>query len=120
MEESEGYKQRVIESSSGDANRFKQILVEYDKARDVTRDRLYLDMMQEVLTKTNKILVDSKSSNNLLYLPLDKMIEKSNATPAAAVAPAAPSQAISPEPTNNAARTQRSREAFRIRERESR
>ena len=120
MEESEGYKQRVIESSSGDANRFQQILVEYDKAPDVTRDRLYLDMMQEVLTKTNKILVDSKSSNNLLYLPLDKMIEKSNATPAAAVAPAAPPQAISPEPTNSAARTQRSREAFRIRERESR
>ena len=121
MEESEGYKQRVIENSAGDANRFKQILVEYDKAPDVTRDRLYLDMMQEVLTKTNKILVDSKSSNNLLYLPLDKMIEKSNTTPAAvAVAPAAPSQAISPEPTNSAARTQRSREAFRIRERESR
>jgi membrane protease subunit HflK len=78
-------------------------------------------MMQEVLTKTNKILVDSKSSNNLLYLPLDKMIEKSNttATPAA-VAPAAPPQAALPEPTNSAARTQRSREAFRIRERESR
>jgi membrane protease subunit HflK len=120
MEESEGYKQRVIESSSGDANRFKQILVEYDKAPDVTRDRLYLDMMQEVLTKTNKILVDSKSSNNLLYLPLDKMIEKSNTTTPAAVAPAAPPQAISPEATNSAARTQRSREAFRIRERESR
>ena len=120
MEESEGYKQRVIESSSGDANRFKQILVEYDKAPDVTRDRLYLDMMQEVLTKTNKILVDSKSSNNLLYLPLDKMIEKSNTATPAAVAPAAPPQAISPEATNSAARTQRSREAFRIRERESR
>ena len=122
MEESEGYKQRVIENSAGDANRFKQILVEYDKAPDVTRDRLYLDMMQEVLTKTNKILVDSKSSNNLLYLPLDKMIEKSNTTTAtpAAVAPAAPPQAALPEPTNSAARTQRSREAFRIRERESR
>ena len=122
MEESEGYKQRVIENSIGDANRFKQILVEYDKAPDVTRDRLYLDMMQEVLTKTNKIMVDSKSSNNLLYLPLDKMIEKNNTTTAtpAAVAPAAPPQAASPEPINNAARTQRSREAFRIRERESR
>jgi len=122
MEESEGYKQRVIESSSGDANRFKQILVEYDKAPDVTRDRLYLDMMQEVLTKTNKILVDSKSSNNLLYLPLDKMIEKSNTTTApAAVAPAASPQEISAAESNNrAARTQRSREAFRIRERESR
>jgi len=121
MEESEGYKQRVIENSAGDANRFKQILVEYDKAPDVTRDRLYLDMMQEVLMKTNKILVDSKSSNNLLYLPLDKMIEKSNTTTATpTVAPAAPPQAVSPDPINNAARTQRSREAFRVRDRESR
>jgi modulator of FtsH protease HflK len=121
MEESEGYKQRVIESSAGDANRFKQILVEYNKAPSVTRDRLYLDMMQEILTNTNKILVDSKNSNNLLYLPLDKLIEKSTPTaiPAPAV-PAAPPQVILPEPINSAARTQRSREAFRIRERESR
>ncbi len=121
MEESEGYKQRVIESSTGDANRFKQILVEYNKAPDVTRDRLYLDMMQEILTNTNKILVDSKNSNNLLYLPLDKLIEKSTSTTTPApVAPAAPPQVILPEPINSAARTQRSREAFRIRERESR
>jgi membrane protease subunit HflK len=121
MEESEGYKQRVIESSAGDANRFKQILVEYNKAPSVTRDRLYLDMMQEILTNTNKILVDSKNSNNLLYLPLDKLIEKSTPTtiPAPTV-PAAPPQVILPEPINSAARTQRSREAFRIRERESR
>jgi len=122
MEESEGYKQRVIESSAGDANRFKQILVEYNKAPSVTRDRLYLDMMQEILTNTNKILVDSKNSNNLLYLPLDKLIEKSTPTtiPAPAVPAAAPPQLILPEPINSAARTQRSREAFRIRERESR
>jgi len=119
MEESEGYKQRVIESSTGDANRFKQILVEYSKAPGVTRDRLYLDMMQEILTNTNKILVDSKNSNNLLYLPLDKLIEKS--TPTTAPAPVAPApQVILQEPVNSAARTQRSREAFRIRERESR
>ena len=121
MEESEGYKQRVIESSTGDANRFKQILVEYNKAPDVTRDRLYLDMMQEILTNTNKILVDSKNSNNLLYLPLDKLIEKSTPTTTPApVVPAAPPQVILQEPINSAARTQRSREAFRIRERESR
>ena len=122
MEESEGYKQRVIESSTGDAYRFKQILVEYNKAPGVTRDRLYLDMMQEVLTNTNKILVDSKNSNNLLYLPLDKLIEKSTptTTPAPVLPAAAPPQLILQEPINSAARTQRSREAFRIRERESR
>lgn len=119
IEESEGYKQRVIERSSGEADRFKQILVEYDRAPGVTRDRLYLDMMQEVLTKTNKILIDSKSSNNLLYLPLDKMMEKSTTTQASAAAPppAAP-QVISREP--NTTSTQRSREAFRNRGRESR
>lgn len=122
MEESQGYKQRVIESSAGDASRFKQVLVEYNKAPRVTRDRLYLDMMQEVLTSTNKILVDSKNSNNLLYLPLDKLIEKSTPPPTTTQnsVPVTPPQELLPDPVNNAARTQRSREAFRIRERESR
>ena len=123
MEESEGYKQRVIENSTGDASRFKQILTEYNKAPGVTRDRLYLDMMQEILTSTNKILVDSKNSNNLLYLPLDKLIEKSTPLPATTPSPVpqtSSQQVLLPEPVNNAARTQRSREAFRIRERESR
>ena len=127
LEESEGYKQRIIESSTGEANRFKQILVEYSKAPKVTRDRLYLDMMQEVLTKSNKVLVDSKNSNNLMYLPLDKIIEKSSATsttntltPAAATTatPTTQPEAL-PEPRSTT-RTQRSREVFRIRERESR
>jgi len=119
IEASEGYKQRGIERSSGEADRFKQILVEYDKAPEVTRDRLYLDMMQEVLTKTNKILIDSKSSNNLLYLPLDKMMERSTTTQAsAAPPPAAPQVIISREPDTST--QQRSREAFRIRGRESR
>jgi membrane protease subunit HflK len=119
-EESEGYKQRVIENSAGDASRFNQILVEYSKAPGVTRDRLYLEMMQEVLSSTNKILVDSKNSNNLLYLPLDKLIEKSTPTTTSTPAPEPSPQVIPPEPVNSATRTQRSREAFRIRERESR
>ncbi|MEE9580453.1 MAG: FtsH protease activity modulator HflK [Nitrosomonadaceae bacterium] len=122
IQESEGYKQRVIENSTGDASRFKQILVEYSKAPVVTRDRLYLDMMQDVLSSTNKILVDQKNSNNLLYLPLDKLIEKSSPTPSPAPVPETPRpRVIVPEPvTNSAARTQRTREAFRIRERETR
>ncbi len=122
IQESEGYKQRVIENSTGDASRFKQILVEYSKAPVVTRDRLYLDMMQDVLSSTNKILVDQKNSNNLLYLPLDKLIEKSSSTPSPAPVPETPRpRVIVPEPvSNNAARTQRTREAFRIRERETR
>jgi membrane protease subunit HflK len=122
IQESEGYKQRVIENSTGDASRFKQILIEYSKAPGVTRDRLYLDMMQEVLSSTNKILVDQKNSNNLLYLPLDKLIEKSSPTPSPAPVPETPRpRVIVPEPVvNNAARTQRTREAFRLRERETR
>jgi len=122
IQESEGYKQRVIENSTGDASRFKQVLVEYSKAPVVTRDRLYLDMMQDVLSSTNKILVDQKNSNNLLYLPLDKLIEKGSPTPSPAPVPETPRpRVIVPEPVvNNAARTQRTREAFRLRERETR
>ncbi|ARO87049.1 protease modulator HflK [Nitrosospira lacus] len=116
LEEAEGYKQRVIASSEGDASRFKQVLVEYNKAPGVTRDRLYLDMMQQVLSSTSKILVDQKNGNNLLYLPLDKLIQMSGpsspTTLAPDVMPAAP-----PEALPDAART---REAFRGRERETR
>jgi len=117
MEEAEGYKQRVIVSSEGDASRFKQILVEYSKAPGVTRDRMYLDMMQQVLSSSTKILVDQKSGNNLLYLPLDKLIQNSGPSPT-------PSQITETPPTvahetapDAGART---REAFRGRERESR
>lgn len=121
--ESEGYKRRVIENATGDASRFKQVLVEYTKAPGVTRDRLYLDMMQHVLSNTNKILIDQKNSNSLLYLPLDKLIEKSARAPAPALAPTLETPlAIVPEPVTNTAtrRTQRTREAFRMRAREPR
>lgn len=74
--EAEGYKQRVIASAEGDASRFKQILVEYEKAPAVTRERMYIDMMQQIMTSSTKVLVDQKSgSGNLLYLPLDKLIQ---------------------------------------------
>lgn len=117
LEESEGYKQRVIASSEGEASRFKQVLVEYNKAPAVTRDRLYLDMMEQVLSNTSKILVDQKAGNNLLYLPLDKLIQASGPSSSSSVAPeagAASAQEVMPD---GAART---REAFRGRERETR
>ena len=117
MEEAEGYKQRVIVSSEGDASRFKQILVEYSKAPGVTRDRMYLDMMQQVLSSSTKILVDQKSGNNLLYLPLDKLIQNSGPSPAPAqITETPPSVAHETAPDAGA----RTREAFRGRERESR
>lgn len=117
LEESEGYKQRVIASSEGEASRFKQVLVEYNKAPVVTRDRLYLDMMEQVLSNTSKILVDQKGGNNLLYLPLDKLIQASGPSPSSSVAPEAAAASAQEVMPDSAART---REAFRGRERETR
>ncbi len=79
MQEADGYKQRVIANAEGDASRFKQILVEYEKAPGVTRERMYIDMMQQILSSSSKVLVDQKSGgNNMLYLPLDKLIQSTN------------------------------------------
>ncbi len=84
MQEADGYKQRVIANAEGDASRFKQILVEYEKAPAVTRERMYIDMMQQVLTSSSKVLVDQKSgSGSMLYLPLDKLIQSTGAAPVA-------------------------------------
>jgi len=75
LEEANGYKQRVIASAEGDASRFRQINVEYAKAPEVTRQRMYLDTMQQIFANTSKILVDSRGQGNLLYLPLDKLMQ---------------------------------------------
>lgn len=75
MQEAEGYRQRMIASAEGDASRFRQVLVEYEKAPAVTRERMYIEMMQQVLTSTSKVMVDQKSGTSLLYLPLDKLIQ---------------------------------------------
>ena len=112
--------QRVIERAEGDASRFKQIVAEYNKAPGVTRDRLYLDAMQEIMTNSSKVLVDQKGGNNLLYLPLDKLMQM--ATPAAAPpvdAMSRPADA-SPGAESPAAAAGRSRDALRSRDRESR
>ncbi len=94
MQEADGYKQRVIANAEGDASRFKQILVEYEKAPQVTRERMYIDMMQQILTSSSKVLVDQKSSNgSLLYLPLDKLIQSTGAAPSASDAQAAAARA---------------------------
>jgi membrane protease subunit HflK len=74
-EESNGYKQRIIATAEGDASRFKQVLVEYKKAPEVTRSRMYLDTVQQVYANTSKVMIDAKGSGNLLYLPLDKLMQ---------------------------------------------
>ncbi len=118
MQEAEGYKQSVIANAEGDASRFKQILVEYEKAPQVTRERMYLDMMQQILTSSSKVLIDQKSSNgSLLYLPLDKLIQSTNPTPADAAPAARAEQAAAPAASDV---QPRARELSLGREREAR
>ncbi len=74
-EESEAYKARVVAQAQGDAQRFRAVLTEYQKAPQVTRDRMYTDTMQQVYSNVTKVLVDSKQGSNLLYLPLDKLMQ---------------------------------------------
>lgn len=85
MEESEAYRSSIVANAEGEATRFKQILVEYQKAPAVTRDRMYLDAMQQIFSSTTKVMVDSKAGNNLLYLPLDKLIAETAQPSAPAV-----------------------------------
>jgi membrane protease subunit HflK len=117
MQEAEGYRSRVIEQAQGDASRFRQIVAEYSKAPQVTRDRLYLDAMQQILTSTSKVLIDQKGGGNLLYLPLDKLMQMT-ATGAAGAESAPPVKAA--EPAASAEGAARGREAFRSRDREAR
>ncbi|QWE03221.1 FtsH protease activity modulator HflK [Polynucleobacter sp. JS-JIR-II-b4] len=84
IQEAEGYKARVVATAEGDATRFKQILVEYSKAPQVTRDRMYIDSMREMYNNVTKILVDTTKSNSLLYLPLDKIVAQVSAESAQA------------------------------------
>lgn len=118
-EESEGYRQRVVANAEGDASRFKQVLVEYEKAPTVTRERMYIDMMQQVLSSSSKVMVDQKAGNNLLYLPLDKLIQ-STAQPLADTQ-AADQPAVQTAPVTEAAGMSRGvRDTLRGRDREAR
>lgn len=72
-EESEAYKQKAIAQAQGESSRFLQLLAEYEKSPDVTRQRMYLDAMQDVIGQTGAIMVDVKNSNNMIYLPVDKL-----------------------------------------------
>jgi modulator of FtsH protease HflK len=84
IQEAEGYRERVIATSLGDAERFRKIVVEYNKAPAVTRERMYLETMQQVFSNVSKVMVDSRANNNLLYLPLDKLIQQGAVGPGAA------------------------------------
>jgi len=114
QQEAEGYRQRVIEQSEGDAARFRQVLIEYTKAPQVTRERLYIEAMQQIMSNTTKVLIDQKSGSNLIYLPLDKIMDLSRS--GAADATSKPAEQTPPADASTA----RSREAFRSRAREGR
>lgn len=116
LEEAAGYKTRVENEAAGNASRFEQVLTQYQKAPDVTRQRLYLDAQEQILSSVSKVVVDQKGGNSLLYLPLDKLMATAGATTAQTTnAPSASQQSIQLELD-----AQRSRDAFRSRERETR
>jgi membrane protease subunit HflK len=115
LEEAAGYKQRVINEAQGNASRFSQVLEQYEKAPQVTRERLYLEAQEQILSNSSKVMVDQKGNGSMLYLPLDKLMT----TPANAAATPVPTQTPA-APTVNPDTDARSRDAFRGRDRESR
>ena len=116
-EEAEGYKAKTIAEADGDARRFSSVLAEYQKAPAVTRDRMYIDTMRQVYSNVSKVMIDSRSNSNLLYLPLDKLLQQSSVTSAVPTAPV-PSVPDTSASTSNA--DARSRDNQRGRDRESR
>jgi membrane protease subunit HflK len=117
VQEAKAYSQKVVIQAEGDASRFKQVQVQYAKAPEVTRQRLYQDMMQQLLSNTTKVVADQKAGNSLLYLPLDKLIQQSgNETEAQKAASAAAPAGTTAAPAEG----DRSRDTFRNRDREQR
>lgn len=126
-EESEAYKAKIVAQAQGDAQRFRSVLAEYQKAPQVTRDRMYTDAMQQVYTNVTKVLVESRQGSNLLYLPLDKIMQMTSQGDAAvsgdtplipgsaspSTVPAAPTSSLPPLDA-------RSRDSARSRDRETR
>ena len=118
-EESDAYKARIVAQASGDTQRFKSVLAEYQKAPQVTRDRMYLDTMQQIYSNVTKVLVDSKQGSNLLYLPLDKVMQMAGQPDSGAISIAPPASPAAPS-TGIPSTDSRVRDAGRTRERDSR
>ena len=130
-EEAAAYSARVVAQADGDGQRFKAVLAEYQKAPAVTRDRLYIDAMQQVYSNVTKVMVDTKQGSNLLYLPLDKLLQATAPAPSSvstppvagsnvangAVPEVPPSQAA---PVTNPSADSRSRDGLRSRDRDGR
>jgi membrane protease subunit HflK len=120
LAEAEGYKASVVAAAQGDVARFKAILAEYDKAPGVTRERMYLDTMERVLSNTSKVIVDQKGGNSLLYLPVDRILRETQQQSGSSEPPRATISApeIAPTPAPEQPLPSR-RDALRSRDRES-
>ena len=124
-QEADGYKSRIVAQAQGDAQRFKSILAEYQRAPQVTRDRMYLETMQQIYSNVTKVMVESRQGGNMLYLPLDRILQQVSGGGAAApqpqdAAPAAQAPAAPAPGASTSASDARARENARGRERESR
>jgi len=117
-EEADAYREKIVAQAEGDAQRFKSILPEYQKSPQVMRDRMYTDTMQQIYSSVTKVLVDSKQGSNLLYLPLDKIMQQVAQTPVAEAA--APAPVATTALAANGANDSRSRDAQRTRDRDPR
>ena len=117
LAESAGYKLKIESEAKGNASRFDLILAQYTKAPEVTRQRLFLDAQEQILSSVSKIVVDQKAGNSMLYLPLDKIINGNiTATPqqSQSLQSLNPQAVVTPE---KAPIVDRSRDAFRSRDR---
>jgi membrane protease subunit HflK len=115
-QEADAYKAKLVAQAQGDGDRFKSLLVEYQKSPKVTRDRLYIEAMQQVYTNVTKVMIDSRQGSNLLYLPLDKLMQMSGQTTDATAVPAPMTSTAPANATNDA----RARDVARARERDTR
>ena len=97
-QEAEAYRSQITASAEGEADRFQQVLVEYQKAPAVTRERLYLETLEDILASSTKVIVDTDGGNNVLYLPLDQLMQRRGAAPTgeSAAAPPGPSSSATP------------------------
>jgi modulator of FtsH protease HflK len=121
-QEADAYKARVVAQAQGDAQRFRAVHAEYQKAPQVTRDRMYLDTMQQIYGNVTKVLVESKQGSSMLYMPLEKLLQMGGNPENAAssgAAPASTAPATSP-PVTVIANDARGRESARTRDRETR
>jgi membrane protease subunit HflK len=124
LQDAEAYRSMVVENATGNAARFNQVVTEYAKAPGVTRDRMYIDTMQQIFSSTSKVMVDAKSGSNLLYLPLDKLIAQVAANDAALGSARSGPVQVPPQPHEQTGATSPSQEVLQtieqVRQRDSR